>query len=78
MVKGLTEWVTKWKSNGYRTSRGSPVENADLFQALVKMIDEVEQMGITLRLWKVPRRFNEEADELARRAVDYCMEACLL
>jgi ribonuclease HI len=31
---GITAWLPKWKSNGWRTSDKKPVKNADLWQRL--------------------------------------------
>jgi len=33
--KGITEWITKWKANGWKTAGREPVKNADLWQELV-------------------------------------------
>lgn len=32
--KGITEWLPKWKRNGWKTSSKEPVKNQDLWQAL--------------------------------------------
>ena len=31
---GITEWIHKWKQNGWRTANKKPVKNAELWQAL--------------------------------------------
>jgi ribonuclease HI len=31
---GITKWIRGWKKNGWRTSNGTPVKNADLWQEL--------------------------------------------
>lgn len=33
---GITDWIKKWKSNGWRTSSKEPVKNKDLWEALDK------------------------------------------
>lgn len=33
---GITRWVHKWRTNGWRTSDRKPVKNADLWQALIE------------------------------------------
>jgi ribonuclease HI len=33
---GITRWIHKWRTNGWRTSDRKPVKNADLWQELVE------------------------------------------
>jgi ribonuclease HI len=40
VVKGVTEWRRAWEARGWRNSKGQPVANADLWQALFKLSDE--------------------------------------
>ncbi len=35
VAKGLTEWVARWQQNGWRTTKRTPVEHRDLWEALV-------------------------------------------
>lgn len=35
--KGVTEWASKWKANGWRTSDKKPVKNQDLWQELDRL-----------------------------------------
>ncbi len=34
--EGITRWVHKWRSNGWRTSSKQPVKNAELWQELIE------------------------------------------
>ena len=34
LKNGMTEWLPRWKRNGWRTAEKKPVKNADLWQAL--------------------------------------------
>ncbi len=34
LQRGVTEWLEKWKRNGWRTAAREPVRNQDLWQAL--------------------------------------------
>ncbi len=66
--KGVTEWLARWKTNGWRTASRLPVKNADLWRRL-----EAAAARHTVR-WHWLRghrgdRGNEEADRLARRAI---------
>jgi ribonuclease HI len=38
LVKGMTEWVFKWETNGYKTAKRKLVENAKLFQELRALV----------------------------------------
>ena len=38
LKKGITEWIHKWKANGWRTSARKPVKNADLWRRLDKLL----------------------------------------
>lgn len=34
VMRGMSEWIEKWKRNDWRTSDNSPVKNADLWKEL--------------------------------------------
>ena len=70
VVKGMTEWLPKWKKNGYRNARGKPVSNAKLFKKIDAQIDLLDELGVRCLFWLVPRGENQEADRLANRALD--------
>jgi ribonuclease HI len=63
--KGITEWITKWKANGWKTAAREPVKNADLW----KRLDEARQQHKISWHWvkgHAGEVENERADELAR------------
>lgn len=67
--KGITEWMPKWKLNGWRTADKKPVKNADLWQ----MLDEASVKHLVRWHWVkghsgVPG--NEKADQLANLGVE--------
>ena len=66
---GISEWITNWKRNGWRTSDKKPVKNAELWQALDK---EVERHQISWHWVKghSGHRENEIADQLANLGID--------
>jgi ribonuclease HI len=63
--KGITEWIGKWKRNGWKTADKKPVKNADLWMAL----DDAAQRHRIEWHWvkgHAGEPENERADELAR------------
>ena len=67
--KGITEWMPKWKSNGWRTAAKKPVKNTDLWQKL----DEMAQRHTIQWRWvkgHSGHRENEIADQLANQGID--------
>ena len=63
--KGITEWITKWKANGWKTAAKEPVKNADLW----RLLDEARQRHKISWHWvkgHAGEAENERADELAR------------
>ena len=66
---GITQWISKWKSKGWKPATRKPVKNVDLWQQLDAII---EPHAIE---WRWVRGHaghggNERADELARRGID--------
>ncbi len=65
---GITEWIERWKRNGWRTAGRKPVKNQDLWQAL----DAALQRHRVKWIWvkgHAGHPENERADELARRGM---------
>jgi len=65
---GITQWIMKWKKNGWKTAAKKPVKNVDLWQRLEAALEghEVEWHWIKGHSGHPE---NERADELARRGV---------
>ncbi|KAJ6184329.1 hypothetical protein N7519_005630 [Penicillium mononematosum] len=68
LVRGLTEWLPKWKKNGWKTCKGVPVANADMFKLVETGIIMVE-MVVQVKFWLVPKANNLEATCLAKVAL---------
>ena len=70
VVRAITEWIRKWRVNGFRNSRGEPIAN---MKALVALDTEVrrlfEEHLIIVQFWHVPRIHNVGADWLAAQAL---------
>ena len=65
---GITEWILKWKENGWKNSNKEPVKNKDLWEKLDNLC---EQNTIN---WKWVKghsnnKYNNLADELATEAI---------
>jgi ribonuclease HI len=65
VVKGISEWIFKWRMNGWKTSAGRPVVNQDLWNKLEEKLREMEKEGMLVQFWKIPREWNE-ADKYAK------------
>ncbi|MCJ1454229.1 hypothetical protein MMC28_004581 [Mycoblastus sanguinarius] len=70
VVKGMTDWMIKWKKNGFKNARGSPVQNALSFKEIDQKVTEMNEIGIQVLFWHVPRTRNQEADRLANAAFE--------
>ncbi|CAD6441319.1 66ad245d-c43f-439e-a20c-caea22ff8d36-CDS [Sclerotinia trifoliorum] len=66
VVNGATSWVLEWNENGFRTSTGAPVKNAELFVELDDLIEEFKGYHVPVWFWHVRREFNRSADAMAR------------
>ena len=67
--RGITEWLPRWKRNGWKTSSRKPVRNAELWQRL----DEAAARHQVQWHWvrgHSGQPENERADALANRGID--------
>jgi len=67
--QGITEWIVKWKSNGFRNTKKKPVLNSDLW----KQLDALNSMHRVKWYWikgHSGHPENERADALANKGVD--------
>ena len=68
VMDGITQWMKRWKQNGWKTADKKPVKNEDLWRELDRLC-----AGHTIS-WRWVRghsghRENERADALARAAI---------
>jgi ribonuclease HI len=66
--EGITEWINKWKRNGWKTAKRKPVKNDDLWQRL----DELRAAQDVHWHWvkgHAGDEGNERADQLAREGM---------
>lgn len=67
--KGISEWMSKWKSNGWKTSAKEPVKNQDLWQQL-DLENHRHQVDWHWVKGHSGHAENELADQLANRGID--------
>lgn len=67
--KGITEWMTNWKKNGWRTAAKKPVKNAELWQALDTQCQKHQVSWYWVK-GHSGHPENELADQLANRGVE--------
>ena len=63
LIEGYTNWIKNWKNNGWKTSAGKPVQNADLW----RQIDKLRIPGLFMEFVKGHSGdlFNERVDLIA-------------
>jgi len=71
VVKGMTEWIHRWKKRNWMNAQKAPVLNKDLWEQLLALSRQHQIQ------WKWVRGHhghpeNERCDELARAAIDDC------
>ena len=65
---GITEWMKKWKKNGWKNSSKKPVKNKDLWEKLDKLC-EANSVSWKWVKGHSSNKFNNLADELATKAI---------
>jgi len=65
---GITEWIIKWKSNGWKNAGKKPVKNKDLWLKLDDLCEKNEVIWVWVKGHST-NRFNNLADELATQAI---------
>lgn len=71
--QGISQWITGWKKNGWKTAAKKPVKNQDLWQALDRAMQkhDVEWRWVKGHAGDPG---NEAADQLANEAIDELLE----
>ncbi|KAF6824647.1 RNase H domain protein [Colletotrichum plurivorum] len=69
VVNGATTWVRDWIRRGWRLAlTEAPVKNRDLWEGLMLDIEKLHDEGLEVRFWRIPRRWNHDADRAAKGA----------
>jgi len=69
VMNGVTQWITGWKRNGWRTADKKPVKNQDLWQVLDSLSAQHEISWQWVK-GHSGHAENELADQLANRGID--------
>lgn len=64
--KGITEWITKWKANNWRTAQKKPVKNQDLWER----IDSLVCLHSVVFHWVKAHDGNENNERVDKLAVE--------
>ena len=72
VMQGINDWMSNWKSNGWKTAAKKPVKNADLWKSLD---EQVKKHRIKWHWVKGHAGIegNEMADQQANLAIDRAM-----
>ncbi|KDQ10487.1 hypothetical protein BOTBODRAFT_163792 [Botryobasidium botryosum FD-172 SS1] len=70
LVKGICEYIYKWKKSGWKTSTGQPLKNADLWKMLLSEVERLENDGIHVVFYLLKRAWNTEADACAKAGAE--------
>jgi ribonuclease HI len=66
VVKGITEWVSKWKARQWTKAKGEDVANKDLWMLLLSLVNKQARKGCEVRFWHINRGQNAQADIWAK------------
>ena len=67
--QGITDWITRWKRNGWRTASRQPVKNEDLWRALDRLVATRDVAWHWVK-GHSGHRENDMVDALANRGTD--------
>ncbi|KXT05129.1 hypothetical protein AC578_7541, partial [Pseudocercospora eumusae] len=65
---GITKDIEYWAANGWRTESGQAVKDRDLWETLLKFINDSAERGLAVSFWKIVPEYNEDATQLAIEA----------
>lgn len=65
---GITQWIERWKENGWRTTSKAEVKNVDLWQELDQLVQEHDVQWHWVK-GHSGHKENDRVDQLARDAI---------
>ncbi len=70
LINGFNQkWLDKWQKNGWQTSKKTPVENQELWKALLAQAQKHKIEWVKVK-GHAGHPENERCDELARQAIE--------
>jgi ribonuclease HI len=69
--RGITEWIKKWKVNGWKTSDGKPVKNRDLWTNLDNIVGKTNPTFVWVKGHSGIKN-NERCDEMVGKEIEKC------
>lgn len=67
------DWINKWKTNSFKTTKGDDIKNIDLWSKLDEILEELNFINLPIEFVKVKghsgNTFNEMADSIARNEI---------
>lgn len=70
VVDAMTDWIRRWRANGFRSASGTPVVNTESMKALDDKVSRLfHDHLVNVCFWHVPREYNRDADRLAAEAL---------
>ncbi|KAG6316876.1 hypothetical protein E4U22_006710 [Claviceps purpurea] len=67
LARGATHFAPLWVRAGWVGQNG-PINNQDLWKALLEEVGRYNSLGLTVRIWNIQRRDNQAAYKAANRA----------
>jgi ribonuclease HI len=67
---GITEWIWKWKRNGWKTADKQDVKNKDLWIELDGLVSKFQNLQFQWTKGHSDNEYNNRVDELANLAMD--------
>ncbi|PMD19716.1 ribonuclease H-like protein [Hyaloscypha hepaticicola] len=67
----IKRWeATGWKLASYKGRAPEPVKNQDLWKLLLILIRQLREDGVNVAFWRIPREWNERADEFVKKGAE--------
>tara|TARA_Y100001933_G_scaffold28474_1_gene23779 strand:+ start:127 stop:849 length:723 start_codon:yes stop_codon:yes gene_type:complete len=63
LIEGYSNWINKWKKNGWKTSTGKPVQNLDLWQKIDGL--RIHEVSMEFVKGHSGDKYNERVDLIA-------------